>query len=96
MGVKSIIGLPQQFAVKPLLATTRFVPSDEQDRSPLGIERKGHTPDAVGRIEPKLLHVRVPRVLQRIYTRTAKVGSELLKKAAQSQNFVLHVFGQSQ
>ena len=94
MGIKTIIGLLDQFPVKAFFAGTRFIARHEQDRLTLRIESEGHSPFAIGRAETQLLHVRVARSIQRINTGPPCLRSELLKKSRQCQNLRPHVLVQ--
>jgi hypothetical protein len=67
--VKTLVRLADQLDVEAPLTLTGLVTGHEQDSPALRIEREGHPPNAVGRIEAQLLHVRLPRALQRIDAR---------------------------
>ena len=57
MIVKALVGLPDQSPVKTILASTRLIRPDKQDRLLLWIERERNTPGAARCAEPHLLHV---------------------------------------
>src|SRR5208337_5103006 len=61
-------------------------------RLALRIEGKGHSPLAIGRAEPQLLHIRVAGAVQGIDAGPPQLRPQLLENAGQRQNFRLHVF----
>ncbi len=91
MRVEPLVGLPDELAVKPLFTAAGFIARDQQNCLPLGVECKSHSPLAIGRGEPQLLHVRVARSLERVHARPPELRSELLKQARQGQDLGLHV-----
>jgi hypothetical protein len=48
MRIETLIGFPDQLAVKPLLTATGFVTGDEQNGSAFWIEGEGYAPNAIG------------------------------------------------
>jgi hypothetical protein len=94
MGIKSIIGLSDELAVKALLAASRFVSSDKQGSSASWIEGKSQPPNSTGGIEAHLLHVGVARSIERIYTWPPKLRAKLFNQASMGEDLVLHLFGQ--
>jgi hypothetical protein len=55
------------------------------------IERKGDTPLAIAYAEPQLLHVAMPRRLQRIGVRACQRWAEKLKRRNRRRSCFLHV-----
>jgi len=83
-----------QFAVEALFADAGFVAANQKQRAPLRIESKSDAPYSVCGVKPQLLHVRVPRAVERIDPGTAELRTELLKQLGVRQKFVLHLFRQ--
>jgi len=50
------IGFPNQFAIKSLLATARFISRNKQDGPAFRVEGEGHAPDSAGGNKAQLLH----------------------------------------
>ena len=96
MIIEALVGLSDQLFVEPLLSHSRLVSGDQQNRPALGIERESDSPDAVGGIEAQLLHVRVPRSLESVRPRAAKLRPERLQKFRVRQQLVLNRLGQFQ
>jgi hypothetical protein len=94
MGVETVVGLMEQFAVEALFTAPGFVSRDEQDTLAPRIEGKGYPPLAASRAEPQLLHIRVAGAVQRIDARPPQLRPELLEQAGQSQNLRPYVFVQ--
>ena len=92
MCVESVIRLPDQLTVEPVLADARFVAGNKQDRLALGIEGKGHPPFAICRAEAQLLHVCMARSGQRVSARPPQLRPEALEKVRQRQNLRPDVF----
>ena len=94
MCVETLIGLPDQLAIEPFLAATRFIACYEQDCFPFCIEGKGYSPLPISSAEAQLLHIRMAGAGERIHTGTTQLWSELLQQARQCQDFRLHIFVQ--
>src|ERR1039458_5705620 len=77
MSVETVICLADQLVVKPLFADSGFIPCNQEDRLALRIEGKGHSPLAIGRTEPQLLHIRVAGALKRIHAGPPQLRAEL-------------------
>ena len=65
--------------IKAILVLSFFIPSDQNNRLPLGIERERKSPKA---IEPKtkLLHVWEGGIVQRIDIRPSQAGTKLFQQ----------------
>ncbi len=63
MGVKTLIGPADQFAIEPPLATAGLVARNEQDGFTFGIEREGDPSLTGNRGKAKFLHVGVTRAV---------------------------------
>lgn len=94
MGVKTVVGLTDQFAVETLFTAPGFISRNQKDALALRIEGKGYSPLAAGRTEPQFLHIRVAGAVQRIDARPPQLRSELLEQAGQSQNLRPYIFVQ--
>ena len=94
MGVETVVGLTEQFAVEALFTAPGFVSRNQEDALAPRIEGKGYSPLAAGRAEPQLLHIRVAGAVQRIDARPSQLRPELLEQAGQGQNLRPHVFVQ--
>jgi len=73
MGVKTVIGFPNQFAVKALFASAGLVPRNKQNRFAPGIKSESYSPFAVNRAESQFLHVGVAGAFQGV-----KRGADLI------------------
>ena len=95
MSVKALIGFADQLLVKCPFASTGLVAGHQQDCLAARIERESNSPFTIRCTKSQLLHVRVPRAVQRIDTGSAQLRPELLKKSGQSENFRLDVLMQA-
>jgi hypothetical protein len=77
MRVVARIGYVDQSFVKPTLVCATLVTAYQQDGFPLGIECKRHPPDLAISRKTQLLHVGVPRTLQRVHGGTTQVRAKL-------------------
>ena len=74
-----------------LPAQAALVASHQKDRLPTRVECEGDTPNTLIGIEPQLLHVRIPRSVQRIHCRTSKCRADSLKDLCGLQQRVLNL-----
>lgn len=72
-------------------ARHRLVAGHQQDGPPPRAERERQPPDPARRIELQLLHVRVPRALQRVDPRPPGPRPERRQMQGQDQQLVLHL-----
>ena len=72
LGVSLISG-GDETAIETTLTDTGLVASDQKNRLTLWIEGEGCTPDAIGSVEAKLLHVLVLRTLESIDSRSTEL-----------------------
>jgi hypothetical protein len=61
--IKSLVGISDQLAVKPLLAAARLVATDQKYGPSLWIEGKSYAPYCVRGFKPQFFHVRVTGAL---------------------------------
>lgn len=94
MIVKSFVGLRYELTIESLLATTRLVGTNQENSVTPCVERESDAPDAAGRVEPQLLHVRVAGAIERINTWSAELRTELFQQFPMSAYLVLHVVRQ--
>ena len=59
MGIETLVRLIDQRSIEALFANPGFVAGYKQDGLSLGVKGKGHPPDTIRRIEPKLFHIGV-------------------------------------
>lgn len=79
--------------VKSFLVNTRLVTTNQQNRLPFRIERKGDPPNFAIPTETKLLQVGMLRPLERIDSRTAKTRAKFPQQKRMSKQFVLQTLG---
>jgi hypothetical protein len=73
MAVEAVVRPRDQPSVEALLAAAGLVSDRQQNGSPVAIERESDAPDAAAGMAAQLLHVRVPRLLQRVGIRLAEL-----------------------
>jgi hypothetical protein len=56
---------------------------------------KRHAPLSIRRAEPEFLHIRVPRALEGIHTRSGQLRPKLLQEPRHGEDLILHVFVES-
>ncbi len=91
MVAESLVRFADQLAIEALAASSRFISRDQQDRTPLRIERKGHPPLASARAETEFLHVGVSRAFQRINARPAQLWTKTLEESSHRKHLDLDV-----
>ena len=80
MPVEAFVGFADQHAVEPPRASARLVARSQEHGRAFGVEREGDPPFPVRRAEPHLLHVRMPRAVERVHMRSSQLRSELPQK----------------
>jgi hypothetical protein len=73
MIIETSIGNRNEVAIETSLIATRFIASDEEDRSPSRVESESNTPLPAGGFETQFFHIRVARTAQRVYLRAPKM-----------------------
>ena len=94
MRVKTLIRLPNQFAVETLFAPARFVSRHQQNRLASAIKSESHSPFTIRCAESQFLHVRMPGAFQSIDTGPAQLRSKLLQNDRQRQYLCPHILVQ--
>src|SRR5438046_9201315 len=82
-------------AVETLFASSGLVSRHEQDGFTLGIKGESDSPLTVCRAESQLLHIGMPRAIERVNAGPTQLWPKLLQNERQSENLRLHVFMQS-
>ena len=94
MAVEPIVRPGDERLVEPLLAATRLVPADEQDRLPIGVECEGDALDAIGGVAAQFLHVGMLRPGQGVRMGSPEHGSFPLEQQRPGEDRVLHLLWQ--
>jgi hypothetical protein len=89
-----LVGFVDQPLVKLFLVYSGFVFRDQQNCVSLRIESKGDTPNPAISPEPKLLHIRVLRVVERVYLRSSERRPVLSQRNERREEFILDYHGQ--
>src|SRR5579885_3705267 len=81
-----------KFFIPAIIAS--LVAANQQDGAAAGVERKQHTIRPPRMLNPKLLHVRVPRRMNQIGVWPRKAWSELLQQDHFRVHIGLFIFGE--
>lgn len=82
MIVEALLGLGDKLSVKAPFASAGFVPANEESGFSVGVEGERDAPDAIIRIAPQLLHVRVFRTFEGIGMRSSELRTKLLEQSS--------------
>jgi len=93
MVIEAIISRSDQRFVETLFVDARLVARDEEDGCSLRIECECEPPDAISRLESKLLHVSVLRAVERIAMRALQTGAEFREQGSKCRDFGSHLIG---
>lgn len=94
MPVEAFVGPLDERAVEPTLAAAGLVARDQQHSAADRIKRERDPPFPVGCAEPKLLHVRMPRVLECVHPRPPELRAKLPQQAGQGEDGPPYLQGQ--
>jgi hypothetical protein len=93
MSVETLVGLPYQFSVESLLASSGFVARYQQDGLALRIECNAtrHSPSTAANRRPFIFAWREP---SSVSTRGRPIEARIAEEGAQGKNFRLRFIGQ--